>query len=147
MKTNFHRTLTALLGLTGGTLFAQAPHGTAEAPAAPPPGAAQVHTGASTFGKETDPATIDTPPPKLLPETKPASPGPGYVWVAGHYNAVKGEWQWSAGRWSLPPTPESVWIQGIYDPATKHWSEGHWQPDGKPAQKVEPNEKGPAAPN
>lgn len=103
-----------------------------------------VHTGASTFGEETDPAVIDTPPPSPRAETKPASPDPKYAWVAGHYIPVKGEWQWVAGKWAQPPTVESVWIQGSYDAKTKRWSEGHWQPDGKPATTPPLNEKGPA---
>jgi hypothetical protein len=103
-----------------------------------------VHTGASTFGEQTDPSVIDTPPPPARAETKPASPDPKYAWVAGHYIPVKGEWQWVAGKWAMPPTVESVWIQGSYDAKTKRWSEGHWQPDGKPATKPELNEKGPA---
>ena len=35
-----------------------------------------VHTGASTFGEETDPSVIETPPPPARPETKPTSPDP-----------------------------------------------------------------------
>lgn len=103
-----------------------------------------VHTGAATFGEETDPAVIDTPPPSARAETKPASPDPKYAWVPGHYIPVKGEWQWVAGKWAQPPTVESVWIQGSYDAQTKRWSEGHWQPDGKPATTPPLNEKGPA---
>lgn len=103
-----------------------------------------VHTGASTFGEETDPSVIETPPPAARAETKPVSPDPKYAWVPGHYIPVKGEWQWVAGKWAMPPTVESVWIQGSYDAKTKRWSEGHWQPDGKPATPPPLNEKGPA---
>jgi hypothetical protein len=124
------------------------PSGSVTSPGAGDAGVAEptplLHTGASTFGNETDPAVIDTPPPPARAETKPASPDPKYAWVPGHYIPVKGEWQWVAGKWAQPPTVESVWIQGSYDAKTKRWSEGHWQPDGKPATKVEPNEKGPA---
>ncbi len=103
-----------------------------------------VHTGASTFGEQTDPSIIETPPPRARVETKPASPDPKYAWVPGHYVPVKGEWQWVSGKWAMPPTVESVWIQGSYDAKTKRWSEGHWQPDGKPATPPPVNEKGPA---
>ena len=133
-----------LASLCAGTLAVISFGQTSREPAAANPPPAQVHTGASTFGKDTDPALIATPPPKPLAETKPAAPGPKYIWVAGHYIPVKGQWQWVAGRWSMPPTVESVWIQGTYDATTKHWSEGHWQPDGTPTPKAEPAAKGPA---
>jgi hypothetical protein len=99
------------------------------APAAPPP-APVAHGGSDTFGDNTDPAFIATPPPKPLVEKKPAAPGPMYAWVAG--------------KWSMPPTVESVWIEGTYDAQAKHWSEGHWQPDGTPTPKSEPAKSGPA---
>jgi hypothetical protein len=84
----------------------------------------------ASFGTDTNPATMATPPPSPLAETKPPSPGSNYTWVAGRYTPVKGEWTWVAGTWSIPPTVESVWILGNYDAKTQRWSEAHWQPDG-----------------
>lgn len=111
----------------------------------PPPAAApastaepaKVHTGASTFGQQTDNAAISTPPPAPRAETKPAAPSANHVWVRGYYQPVKGEWQWRPGVWAIPATPQSVWIDGSYDPNSKRWSEGHWQPDGKMTQKTD----------
>lgn len=72
---------------------------------------------------------IATPPPAPRAESRPASPGPGLVWVPGHYMPVKGEWRWVRGEWAGPATPASVWIQGQYDAEKKTWSPGYWQPD------------------
>jgi hypothetical protein len=131
-----------VLGVLGGTTLAATSFGEAGGEPAPNPPPATPHGGSATFGEATDPAIIATPPPKPLAETKPAAPGPLYVWVAGHHIPVKGEWVWVAGKWSLPPTVESVWIQGSYDAKSKHWSEAHWQPDGTPTPKADPAAKG-----
>ncbi len=110
----------------------------------PEPPAAQVHTGASIFGNDTDPLVIATPPPALRTETKPPAPDANHGWVPGRYVPVKGEWTWVAGKWEVPPTPDSVWINGVYDPKTHRWSEAHWQPDGIPTPKTEPVKSSPA---
>jgi hypothetical protein len=73
--------------------------------------------------------TMETPPPPLRPEKKPPIPAAGMVWVPGHWAPNKGEWQWREGRWGIPATPISVWIDAKYDPKTKLWSPGYWQPD------------------
>jgi hypothetical protein len=79
----------------------------------------------------TTPAKIvmATPPPPRRAETTPTTPKPGYVWVPGNYVPVDGEWRWVAGEWGVPATPVSVWIEARYDPATKTWTPGYWQPD------------------
>ena len=72
---------------------------------------------------------METPPPAARKETRPKSPEPGLVWVPGHWRPVQGEWTWVNGEWGFPPTPVSVWIEPKYDPVTKQWSAGYWQPD------------------
>jgi len=69
------------------------------------------------------------PPPAPRAETKPAAPGPNYVWVAGHHMPVKGEWRWVQGEWAIPALPISVWVEARYDAKEKKWSPGYWQPD------------------
>jgi hypothetical protein len=46
------------------------------------------------------------------------APGPGYVWMAGHWNNVSQRWVWVAGHWELPPSPSAAWIAG-------HWVQGN----------------------
>jgi hypothetical protein len=86
--------------------------------------------------------TMENPPPPPRAEKKPPIPAPGMVWVPGHWMPVKGEWQWTPGSWGIPATPISVWIDAKYDPKTKLWSPGYWQPD-----RVAPEQPETAAPN
>jgi hypothetical protein len=72
---------------------------------------------------------MKTPPPAPRTDTKPPAPANNLVWVPGHWAPQDDEWKWVAGRWSVPATPASVWIEPKYDPATKRWSPGYWQPD------------------
>jgi hypothetical protein len=72
---------------------------------------------------------VETPPPPVREETKPPQPTQGLVWVPGHWTPTKGEWKWTVGEWGIPATPVSVWIEPKYDPETKEWTAGYWQPD------------------
>ena len=85
------------------------------------------------FGAATDPAHITVPPPEHQPQEPPRPPRPSekHVWVHGYYHPTAGRWTWTEGAWKVPPTVESVWIDGTYDQKMQHWSEPHWQPDGK----------------
>ena len=113
-------------------------------PAHQPAETALVHTGASTFGSQTDPANIATPPPPLRPEKKNPAPDSTYVWVPGHYTPVKGEWQWVAGKWGVPATPTSGWMEGKYDSDAKRWYDGYWQPGGSVVPDLEAPKSGPS---
>jgi hypothetical protein len=70
-----------------------------------------------------------TPPPAPRTEVKPSPPDAHSVWVPGHWAPEAGEWKWTAGQWTTPATPTSVWIEAKYDAKTKKWSPGYWQPD------------------
>jgi hypothetical protein len=72
---------------------------------------------------------MQVPPPAARAETKPPAPADNLVWVPGHWAPQDGQWKWVAGQWSVPATPASVWIEAKYDPPTKRWDAGYWQPD------------------
>lgn len=84
---------------------------------------------------------METPPPAPRAEKKPPMPAPGMVWVPGHWASVKGEWQWTPGEWGIPATPISVWIDAKYDPKTKQWHAGYWQPDRPSPHRPDPPER------
>jgi hypothetical protein len=95
----------------------------------------EAHPPPSPTGGVAEPAVtmpdfqmMDPPPPDRT-ETKPAAPGPGYVWVPGHYMPVEHQWRWVRGEWAVPALPISVWIPARYDPKEKQWTPGYWQPD------------------
>ena len=56
-------------------------------------------------------------PTQAVGERVTPAPGPGYVWMAGHWNNVSQRWVWVAGHWDLPPSPSAIWTAG-------HWVQG-----------------------
>jgi hypothetical protein len=64
-----------------------------------------------------------TPQERVTP-----APGPGYVWMAGHWNNVSQRWVWVAGHWEMPPSPSALWVAGhwVQGPAGWIWAEGTW---------------------
>jgi hypothetical protein len=57
-------------------------------------------------------------PSRAVGEQVTASPGSGYVWMAGHWSNVSARWVWVAGHWELPPSPSAIWTGG-------HWVQGN----------------------
>lgn len=74
------------------------------------------------------------------------APGPGYVWIAGHWSNSAQRWVWVAGHWELPPSPSALWVAGHWVQANGGWI---WANDtwtvGNPAQPQTPPSP-PAAP-
>jgi hypothetical protein len=112
-------------------------------PAHPPP--KKPGERAQATGATSAKIIMATPPPPSRAETKPAAPAGNFVWVPGHYVPLNNEWRWVAGEWGVPATPASVWIEASYDPKTKSWSPGYWQPD-RP-ETYDPGSPGKAAGN
>lgn len=75
---------------------------------------------------------VETPPPVQpapVVEAVPASPGPGYAWVAGHWVWNGSAWYWEAGHWAEAPQTLTVWVPGCWvdGPSGRYWQPGHWQ--------------------
>ena len=64
------------------------------------------------------------PPPAAVITPVVPAPGPGYVWVPGHYDWVNGAWVWVEGGWMLPPRPHAVWVAPRVD---FRLHPGHWR--------------------
>src|SRR5690348_10215894 len=68
------------------------------------------------------------PEPPAAVIVRPASPGPGYVWIDG-------EWVWSGGRYNYnhgywaPVRPGHVWIAGHWVRSGRgwYWERGYWR--------------------
>ena len=71
------------------------------------------------------------PPPAAQVEVVPAMPGPGYVWVPGHWawRGPRRGYVWIGGHYAIPAQPNYVWIPGTWAPSTQGyvWVEGHWR--------------------
>jgi WXXGXW repeat (2 copies) len=63
------------------------------------------------------------PPPAAQAEVVPVAPGPGYVWVPGHWawRGPRRGYVWIPGVYAVPAEPNYVWV-----PA--HWAQrpGGW---------------------
>lgn len=73
-------------------------------------------------------------------EVVPASPGPAYVWIAGHWewDTPGARWVWHSGSWRMPPAPNAVWQAGYWSQQGNAWVwvHSHWavpsSPQGAP---------------
>jgi len=88
---------------------------------------ASTHVGISFRIGVPAPIVVREAPPRRVVETVVASPGPGFVWVAGHYTWDNGRWVWVSGAWVNPPQPSTVWVEGHWDASSQSWTEGHWE--------------------
>jgi WXXGXW repeat (2 copies) len=69
------------------------------------------------------------PPPAAIVEVVPASPGPGYYWVRGHWGySPEGRYVWIHGHY-VARRPGSVWVEGRYENRNGGyvWVEGYWR--------------------
>jgi hypothetical protein len=67
------------------------------------------------------------PPPTVIVERTPA-PGPGYVWIAGHWDWDGRGWVWHNGSWQLPPQASAQWSPGHWMKSSQGWAwaDGAW---------------------
>jgi hypothetical protein len=76
--------------------------------------------GAALAGPSTSgPVTVDVPvqtapPPDKKDPPRPPSPGFGYLWVAGHWDNVDGNYIWKEGRW-IPAKADYEYVRAHYD--------------------------------
>jgi len=66
------------------------------------------------------------PPPEAKVEVQPAPPGPGAVWVAGHWVWHGNAYVWQSGYWEK--NPKGRWVTGHWKktPRGHVWVAGHW---------------------
>jgi WXXGXW repeat (2 copies) len=95
---------------------------------------------------------VHSQPPVERYEVIGVAPGPGYVWIRGHWGWRHERWEWLGGRWERPAQPGTVWIAGQWAPSGNGWVwvEGHFDVQQMPPPPVETvemvaNEAPPAA--
>lgn len=71
------------------------------------------------------PPRTDPPPRKRTYKTR--KPGPGYVWIKGHWKWKRGNWHWKNGYW-VKKKSGKTWIPGRWRKKNgkKVWIKGHW---------------------
>jgi hypothetical protein len=71
----------------------------------------------------------DAPPPdKAESKEHPASPGFGFIWVAGYWDYLDGNYVWRDGRW-VPGKPDYEYVRARYEFDGKAWvfHRPHWK--------------------
>jgi len=71
----------------------------------------------------------DAPPPeKTETADKPAAPGMGYIWVAGYWDYLDGNYVWRDGRW-VQAKPDYEYVRARYEYDGKSWlfHRPHWK--------------------
>lgn len=68
-------------------------------------------------------------PPRPPREVMVMRPGPGYVWVPGHYRWAGHRHTWERGYWVMPPRHRTHWVPGYWTPRRGGyvWIEGYWR--------------------
>jgi hypothetical protein len=69
-----------------------------------------------------------TAPPAPRTEVRPAKPGPGYVWIPGHWKWAGGRYLWLKGHWEKT-RPGQAWVPGHWERKGRSWVyiPGHWR--------------------
>jgi len=101
---------------------------------------AGVEIGLSIGGPE---IVVRTQPPPERVEVVPMNPGPGYIWIRGHWAWRHERWDWINGHWDRVTSPGYTWIPGQWVARGNGWVwiEGHYAtvatPPPPPGQPVE----------
>ncbi len=74
------------------------------------------------------PTVVSVRPPEPRVEHYGAPPYPEAVWIEGHWQHRRGEWDWEPGHWERRPKPHAHWVPGRWEPrgAGWVWIKGHW---------------------
>jgi hypothetical protein len=72
---------------------------------------------------------VNAPPPPDKPEgARPGAPGFGFIWVAGYWDYLDGNYIWRDGRWVQgKPDYEYVRARYEYDGKTLQFHRPHWK--------------------
>ncbi len=68
-------------------------------------------------------------PPPTRAEVIGVAPGPGHVWIGGHWRWTGNDYDWVPGRWAALEGGNRRWVPGHWVHARRgwYWVEGHWR--------------------
>ncbi|MGA3185724.1 MAG: YXWGXW repeat-containing protein [Bryobacteraceae bacterium] len=88
-----------------------------------------VATGMLTIGLMAADVVVKIGPPAAVVETRPVSPGPGYVWTRGYHRWDGNAYVWTRGEWRQPPHEHAKWVDHRWEHRKDGYVfvEGHWK--------------------
>ncbi len=86
-----------------------------------------INVGINLGGAE---ISVSSQPPPLRAEPVAPFPGPGYIWIRGHWTWRHENWEWIDGHWDRVPQYSAVWVPGQWVVRNNLWvwAEGHYTP-------------------
>jgi hypothetical protein len=93
--------------------------------AAPLAALSATEVGISISGPE---IVVGGQPPAPRLEVVPVEPGPGHIWIRGHWAWHHERWEWISGRWDRVVQAGSTWVPGEWVVRRNGWVwiEGHY---------------------
>ena len=106
-------------------------------------GCAALSSGNSGSGDPNQQLTIpvsSAPPADKAEESRPAAPGYGYIWVAGYWDYLDGNYIWRDGRW-VQGKPDYEYVRARYEYDGKAWvfHRPHWKRLQHAGEQPKPN--------
>jgi hypothetical protein len=70
---------------------------------------------------------VETEPPPLRAEVRPAPPGPNAVWIDGYWDWRARQYVWIEGHWDRHP--RGNWVPGRWEKQERGyvWVRGYWE--------------------
>ncbi|MGA3096906.1 MAG: hypothetical protein ABSF25_10665 [Bryobacteraceae bacterium] len=73
-----------------------------------------VFVGALAFSAGAADVVIRIAPPRMLVERRPPPPSRNHVWISGYHRWDGNAYNWTPGRWEMPPRPGAHWVAHHY---------------------------------
>lgn len=81
---------------------------------------------------------VQEAPPPLRVEVRPRPPSGVYVWVEGYWQYNSHRWEWTRGRWAIPPEHRREWVAPRFERDARdgrddrgkgggRYTPGHWR--------------------
>jgi hypothetical protein len=88
-------------------------------------------SSSSKPGETQDQLTVQVaqaPPADKAEDAKPVAPGFGYIWVAGYWDYLDGNYIWRSSRW-VQGKPDYEYVRARYDQVGQQWTfhRPHWK--------------------
>jgi len=86
------------------------------------------YAATSNAGSTVSTIIVTQAPPAMQQEVVLAQPSSQHVWLAGYWTWRNDRYEWMAGHWELPPSPNSAWVAPRWEQQGNAYRfyEGYW---------------------